>query len=219
MKTDREIREKFIIGGPGALTDAELVAVIIREGTENLSAIQLAGRMLANFGGSLSELASSDVSRIRQTAGCGTIRAVSLAAAAEFARRVALEKSLSVDAISSKDDVARLFAPLAELHHEEFWVVYLTLGGRVIDRAKVSQGGVSATVVDHKLVIKRALELLAPSLILVHNHPSGVSSPSPEDFAVTRSVSAAAALFDISVIDHVIISSSGAYSLAENGKL
>ncbi len=217
--TDREIRERLIVSGAGVLSDAELLAVVIREGTEVLRAADLAEKILAEFDGSLSELASADVARIRRAAGCGTVRAASIAAVGELARRIVAEKALTVNTISSKEDVVKLFAPLAELPHEEFWVLYLTSGGRVIDRAKVSQGGVSGTVVDHKLVVKRAVELLASSLILVHNHPSGIARPSNEDTLVTKTVAEAAALFDINVIDHIIVSRTGVYSFAEEGRM
>jgi DNA repair protein RadC len=168
--------------------------------------------------GVLSALASADIGRIRRAAGCGTTRAVSIVAACELARRIAAEKSQTISTISSKEDVERLFAPLAELGHEEFWVLYLTSGGRVIDRARLSQGGVAGTVVDHKLVVKRAVELRASSLILVHNHPSGRALPSRDDVSITETVRTAAALFDINVVDHVIISRSGSYSFAEHGR-
>jgi DNA repair protein RadC len=217
--TDKDIRQQLVVSGTGTLSNAELLAVVIREGTGTLSAIGLAEKILAEFGDSLSELAAADVARLRRTAGCGTVRAVSIAASAELARRIACEKALEVKAISSKDDVVQMFAPLAELPHEEFWVLYLTSGGRVIDRTKVSQGGVAGTVVDHKLVVKRAIELLASSLILIHNHPSGIARPSQDDVRVTETVSQAAALFDINVIDHIILSRTGAYSFAEEGKL
>lgn len=219
MKTDRDIREKLIVAGTDKLSDAELLAVIIREGTESLSAVGLAEKILNEFTGGLPELAAADIQRVRRAAGCGTVRAVSIAAAAEFARRITADRSQSVNIIASKDDVVKIFAPLAELAHEEFWALYLTSGGRVIDRARLSQGGVAGTVVDHKLVVKRAVELLASSLILVHNHPSGVAAPSREDTAITEMVTAAAALFDINVIDHVIVSHSGSYSFAENGAM
>ncbi len=223
MTTSREIREKLIVSGPERLTDAELLAVVLREGTETLSALELARRILAEFSedgngsGALSRLASSDIGRIRRAAGCGAVRAASIAATAEIARRIADHRGQSIDTITSKEDVVKLFAPLAELGHEEFWALYLTSGGRVLDRARLSQGGVAGTVVDYKLVVKRAVELLASSLILVHNHPSGVAAPSAEDGAVTERVRAAAALFDINVTDHIIISRSGSYSFAESG--
>jgi DNA repair protein RadC len=147
------------------------------------------------------------------------VRAVSIAAAAEFGRRATAGNSLPVSVVNSKDDVVNLFASLAGLPHEEFWALYLSSGGRVIDRVRLSQGGVSGTVVDHKLVVKRAVELLATSLILVHNHPSGLPQPSSHDREVTSTLASAAALFDITVVDHVIISRSGTYSFAESDAL
>jgi DNA repair protein RadC len=217
----------LIVAGAERLTDAELLALVIREGSGALSTLELAEQILAEFSeagalagrGALAELAAAGVQRVRRAAGCGTVRAVSIVAAAEFARRIVVDKSLTVNAIASKDDVVKIFAPLAELPHEEFWVLYLSSGGRVIDRVRLSQGGVSGTVVDHKLVVKRAVELLAPSIILVHNHPSGVAQPSGADHSITARITAAAALFDIAVVDHIIISQSGAYSFAENGEL
>lgn len=218
-RTERETREKLVVSGAEKLSDAELLALVIREGTDALSAVELSERILAEFKGSLSELASADVQRVRRAAGCGTIRAVSIAATCELARRITAEKALTVNAVGSKEDVEKIFAPLADLRHEEFWVLYLTSGGKIIDRAKVSQGGVSGTVVDYKLVVKRAVELLASSLILVHNHPSGVAQPSRDDVAVTESITTAAALFDINVIDHIIVSSAGTFSFAEQGRI
>lgn len=216
--TERELRERIVTSGPGALSDAEVLALVIREGNDTASALELAEKILGEFSGSLSRVASADASRLRRTAGVGTLRATSIAAAGELARRIASEDAVRVEIVSSKEDVVRIFAPLAELPHEEFWVLYLTSGGRVIDRVRLSQGGVGGTVVDHKLIVKRALELLASSLVLVHNHPSGIAAPSPEDISITEEVRSAAALFDINVVDHIIVSRSGVYSFAESTK-
>lgn len=237
----KALRERILISGARVLSDAELLAVVLREGTDALSAIELAERILDEFSpphptfldvrseggaphadagsGALAALAAAEVSRVRAVAGCGAVRAVSIAAAAEFARRVHSCRAEDVSAIASKEDVSRLFAPLADLAHEEFWMLCLTSSGRIVDRTRVSQGGVSGTVVDHRLMIKRALELLASGIVLVHNHPSGSAAPSSEDIAVTEKVAAAAALFDIAVIDHLIVSREGSFSFAENGYL
>ncbi len=218
-RNDREARERLLVSGARSLSDAELLSLVVREGTDALSAVELAERILAEFGGMLSSLAGADVGRIRQAAGCGTMRAVVVCAAMELGRRASLDRGEGVSVISSKEDVVRLFGSLAELHYEEFWVLYLTSSGRVIDRAKVSQGGVSGTVVDHRLVVKRGLELLSSGLVLVHNHPSGTALPSGEDLEVTRRVVSAAGLFDIKVVDHIIVSRSDNFSFAEAGEL
>jgi DNA repair protein RadC len=212
----KNLREKLMVSGAAALTDAELVAVVIEEGTEALSAEELAGNILAEFGGSLSEMAVAGTSHLRQTAGCGTRRAAKIAATVELASRIIADKARGIDTVGSKGDIARMFAPLADLPHEEFWVVYLTSGGKIIDRSRASQGGVAGTVVDYKLIVKRAVELLASSIILVHNHPSGVASPSGEDESVTEMVVMAAGLFDIGVVDHIIVSSGGVFSFREH---
>jgi DNA repair protein RadC len=219
MAIERALREKMMVQGASALTDAELVALVIEDGTEVLSPVELAENILAAFGGSLSEMAVAGTSRLRQTAGCGTRRAVRIAAAAELAHRITADKARGIDTVAGKSDIARIFAHLADLPHEEFWVVYLTSGGKIIDRTRASQGGVGGTVVDYKLIVKRAVELLASSIILVHNHPSGVARPSSEDEKITEMVALAAGLFDIAVVDHIIIASGGVFSFREQGLL
>ena len=117
----------------------------------------------------------------------------------------------------SRDAYEYVKSFIADLDHEEFWVVYLTAGNRVLDRVRISQGGVTGTVVDHKIVVKRALELLAYSLILVHNHPSGVAQPSGEDRELTDKLAMAASLFDIHVLDHLIITDGAYFSFRQEG--
>ena len=155
------------------------------------------------------------------TAGVGLKRASRLVAAAELGRRmVALESAEAVQQITSSEDVIRLMRPrLAELGHEECWVLYLSSSNRVVEQMRISQGGVQATVVDHRLLIKRALELLATQLILIHNHPSGSAQPSEPDKELTRRVVEAAALFDIRVVDHLILSRGDSYSFRAHGAL
>ena len=118
------------------------------------------------------------------------------------------------------NDVGRIFRPLlTEMKHEECWCLYLNTGNRIVERQRVSQGGVQATVVDHRLVIKRALELLATQIILVHNHPSGAALPSEQDKILTKKIAEAAALFDIRLLDHLIIARGGEYSFRQSGLL
>jgi DNA repair protein RadC len=217
--TDGEVRQKMMVSGAESLTDAEIVSLVLGSGTDSLTALELAQRMLDDLDGSLTELAAAGVARLRLSGGCGTKRATAVAAAAELARRINEVGVMNVRTITSSEDVVNIFSALGTLPHEEFWVLYLSSGGKVIDRAKVSQGGVSGTVVDYKLIVKRAVELLSTSIILVHNHPSGVARPSEDDVTVTDRVRQAAALFDIKVIDHIIISSGGHYSFAAQGMM
>ena len=145
-------------------------------------------------------------------------RAQRVLAAAEFGRRVAVSRSGEAEVISTSDDVVRLFRPqLERLAYEECWAVYLTSSNRIIERQRVSQGGVQGTVVDHRLIVKRALELLATQLILIHNHPSGAAQASPQDKLLTERVAQAAALFDIRLLDHLIISREGDFSFLREG--
>ena len=154
------------------------------------------------------------------TEGLGLRRAERLTVAAEFGRRVARTTSRDVESIASDSDVAMLMRPLLDgLNHEECWALYLTSSNRIIERQRVSQGGVQATVVDHRLIVKRALELLSTQIILVHNHPSGTASPSEADKVLTLKIKEAAALFDIKLLDHIIISAEGHCSMRREGMM
>ena len=209
----KNICDKLASRGAGALTDSELLAVL----TDN---IPLAETLLAAAGGSLARLAAEDLARLRMMGGLGLKRARILAAAAEFGRRVAASKAQAADTIAGSDDVVRLFRPQLEgLAHEECWALYLTNSNRILERQRISQGGVECTVVDHRLVVKRALELLATRLILIHNHPSGAAEPSGMDKVLTERLAAAAALFDIRLIDHLIIARQGHFSFCQAGLL
>ena len=193
--------------GVDALTDRELLSLLTEDE-------QSAEALLAAYGGSLARVGSEEAARLRMIGGLGLRRARMLLAAAELGRRITAE----TDVVSSSDDVVRLFRPQLEtLSHEECWAVYLTSSNRIIERQRVSQGGVQGTVVDHRLIIKRALELLATQLILIHNHPSGAAEASPQDKVLTERIAQAAALFDIRLLDHIIIAREGDFSFLREG--
>ena len=215
---DRDVREKLVLRGAGLLSTAELLSLIIGPDSAGESALTAAERLLEYYDGSLASLLRADLTELRTATGIGIRRASSLAAALELGRRAAAEQ-VSPVIVKDKNDVVALFPALADLGHEEMWVIYLTSSNRVIEKRKVAQGGVSALVADHKLITKRALELLAQSVILVHNHPSGSASPSAEDEAVTLRIAEAMKLFDIKLLDHIIISATESYSFKSNGKL
>ncbi len=206
-----ELSDKIQSRGAKSLTDTELLTALLGDAS-------LAEAVLSEAKGLLSALAYEDLSRLRMTGGMGLRRAVTVAAAAELGRRVAALRAREADTISSSVDVVRLFRPqLENLTHEECWAVYLTSSNRILERQRVSQGGVQATVVDHRLIVKRALELLATQMILIHNHPSGAAEPSAQDKVLTERVARAAALFDIRLLDHIIISREGDFSFARAG--
>lgn len=199
----QNIRNKMTSRGVEALDDRELLSLLLDDE-------QMAELLLSTYGGSLSRLASENEARLRMVGGLGLRRARMLLLAAEFGRRVAAAGAAESEFIATSDDVVRIFRPqLERLTHEECWAVYLTASNRVIERQRVSQGGVTGTVVDHRLIIKRALELLATQLILIHNHPSGTPEASAQDRALTERIANAAALFDIRLLDHVIIARGG----------
>lgn len=217
--TDKEVREKLVTRGAESLTDAELLSVILQEGTLGAgSSVVVAERILKNPEYSLTALSKMDIKRLRMIESMGVKRAALLSAALELGRRLACEKPDAPVTIRTNDDVLRIFHPqLSGLDYEEFWVLYLSSANTVIDKAKISQGGVSGTMVDHKLIVKKAVELLASSVILVHNHPSGVPKPSDDDKFLTDKIELAASLFDISVLDHLIVTSGGYFSFRKEG--
>lgn len=216
----KNLTDKLLSRGAESLTDSELVAAIIAEGANDDRALDVAHELLDGADGSLLRLTATDFSRLRMSSGLGLRRAMRLKAATELGRRVLLEEGTSYDIITSDSDVARLMEPqLGMLKHEECWALYLASSGRVLDRMRISQGGVQTTVVDCRLIIKRAIELLATQIVLVHNHPSGTTDPSRQDIELTERVSEAARLFDIRLLDHVIIAQGARYSFRAAGTI
>ena len=220
MLTDEQIREKLLGEGPFALSDTELLSIIIRDGGRNSSAIAVASALSENFGGNLQELGTATISQLRMSAGMGLQRAATVAAAMELAQRLRTEEASTVERIAGRDDVVGCFKPLlSKLRHEEFWALYLNSSGRILERVKISQGGISATVVDNKLIMKRAIEKLASSIIIVHNHPSGNPEPTEDDKTVTEKLRYAVELFDIELLDHVIVTGGECFSFRGAGLL
>lgn len=213
----KNLHDRLLSRGAAALSDEELLALLIETRDEKRDPKAVADGILRECG-SLAAIARTDLRRLRMVEGIGLKRAERLQVAAEFGRRIARTSETEVECISTDRDVARLMRPVfEEMKHEECWVLYLTSSNRLLERQRVSQGGVQATVVDHRLIIKRALELLSTQIILTHNHPSGAAEPSAADKVLTRKVAEAAALFDIKVLDHVIISSEGEFSFRREG--
>lgn len=220
MSDGLTLREKIAARGIESLSDADLLAVVMGEESASTTTSADAEQLLEAFGGSLTAISNVEIARLRMTAGLGLRRAERVAAAAELGRRVTAQQSEQVQTIESSDDIRRMFAPRMEgLQHEECWAIFLTASNRIIDSRRISQGGVSGTVVDHRLVVKRALELLAPQIIVVHNHPSGSAQPSGNDDQITMRLREAAALFDIRLLDHIIIARGSHFSYAAAGRL
>ncbi len=203
--------------GASALREDELLALLMEDGGEE--SLARAQALLEAFGGSLTALGGAELARLRMVAGVGLKRAARIAVAAELGRRMAtLEADTAALHLHSSEEVVRLFRPvLHRLKYEECWVAFLTSTHRLIEKVRISQGGVQGTVVDHRLVVKRALELLATQLILVHNHPSGSAQPSEADRQLTHRICEAAALFEIRVVDHLILTDDSYFSFRAEG--
>lgn len=207
------LTDKMDLRGVSSLTDGELLALLL--GDEAMAAT-----LLDSYDGSLARIAGEERTRLRMVGGMGLHRARLVHVAAELGRRIACANNEQAEVITSSEDVVRIMQPQLEtLAYEECWVLYLTASNRLIERQRVSQGGISGTVVDHRLIVKRALELLATRLILVHNHPSGAAEASGQDRQLTRKISEAAALFDIKLLDHLILAKEGHFSFRQAGLL
>ncbi|MEJ5315606.1 RadC family protein [Tenuifilum osseticum] len=220
LAEDDRPREKMERKGASSLSDAELIAILLRVGNASETAVDVAQRLLGQVNNSLNELARLSLHQLTRIKGIGRTKAITILAALELGRRRNAEGPINRERIFSSRSVIDLFQPvLADLPHEEFWVLLLNKSNRIIERVKVSQGGVGGTVVDPKLVLKHAVERLASAVIVVHNHPSGNPQPSDKDIALTEKLKNAAQLFDITLLDHVIVTDGECYSFADNGKM
>jgi DNA repair protein RadC len=213
-------REKFIRNGTASLSDAELLAILISSGTKDKSALDLGRELLGKVNNNLNALGKLTIADLKKLNGIGDARAVTIAAALELGRRRKLAEIPDVVQIKCSKDVADIFQPLlSDLAHEEFWILFLNRSNKVIDRMKLSQGGISGTVTDVRLVMKKAIEYLASGIIVCHNHPSGNLNPSESDSKITSKIKEAGNLMDIQLLDHLIISDKEYYSFADNGLL
>lgn len=211
-------REKSIEKGMSSLSDAELLAILINSGTRNKSAVDLGRELLGKVNNNLNALGKLSISELRSLQVVGTARAVTIAAALELGRRRKLAEVPEAPRIKCSKDVADIFQPiLGDLPHEEFWILFLNRSNRVISRMKLSQGGVSGTVTDVRIIMKRAVECLASGMIVCHNHPSGNLNPSDSDSKITQKIKDAGNIMDIQLLDHLIITDREYFSFADNG--
>lgn len=213
-------REKLIHKGTSSLSNAELLGILISSGTRNKSAVDLGRELLSMAKNNLNSLGKLTISDLTKLHGIGPARAVTIAAALELGRRRKLAEAEDAVRIKCSKDVADIFQPiLSDLAHEEFWILYLNRSNRVISRMKLSQGGISGTVIDVRLILKKAVECLASGIILCHNHPSGNLNPSEADTKITKKIREAGSYMDVQLLDHLIISEKEYFSFADNGLL
>ena len=211
-------REKMQLKGKQALTDAELLAILIGSGTVGESAVALAQRILGSVDQNLHELGKRSLHELQRFKGVGEAKAITIAAALELGRRRQLSDLRERPRINSSRDAFNAIAPLlTDLHHEEFWVLLLNRANEVFARERLSTGGMGGTVVDVKMVLKSALDARSSALIAVHNHPSGNLQPSQADVDLTKKLKQAGALLEIPLLDHLIVSERGYFSFADEG--
>jgi len=214
-------REKLLHKGKSALTDAELIAIIINSGSRDESAVSLSKRILNSAENNLDNLGKRSIAELMKFKGIGEAKAISIAAAVELGRRRQMTAPQERPKITSSRAAYNLLGPLLmDLPHEEFWMLILNRASKVVARAQMSIGGVSGTIMDAKMIFKRVLdEPGATSIILCHNHPSGNLQPSPSDISLTKKLVFAGNALDIKVLDHLIIAGNGYFSFGDEGMI
>ena len=217
---DDRPREKLLLKGKSALSDVELIAILISSGSRDESAVDLSKRILSSIDNNLNKLGKLSVSDLTKFKGIGDAKAISIITALELGRRRRLEEALELTNITSSKAVFNMMQPLiGELEHEEFWVIYLNNSNKVLYKELLSKGGLTGTLVDIRLVFKKAIELYATAIILSHNHPSGKLTASNSDKLITSKMKQAGETLDKKVLDHLIITENAYFSFADENLL
>lgn len=217
---DDKPREKLMTKGKSALSDVELIAILLRSGTKSLTAVDVARLILGKAGNNLVQLSKLTVSDLMKIPGVGETKALTIQAALELGmRKRAQDLPPAMDVRSSKDAFDMIYPQAADCPYEQFWVLYLNRANRKISIHCISEGGLDSTVVDPKRIFKIALEENAASVILCHNHPSGRLMPSDSDIRLTNKIKSSGEFLDIKVLDHLIVGDEKYYSFADEGKL
>jgi len=217
---DDRPREKLLNKGCLALSDAELVAILIGSGNRDESAVHLAKRILASVDNNIQTLAKLSIEDLMTFKGIGEAKAISIITALELGKRRRLEKALEIKKMTSSKAVFEVMQPLiGDLKHEEFWVLYLNNANVILSKQCLSKGGLTGTLVDTRLMFKSALSRLATGIILCHNHPSGTLVASEPDKQLTKKIKMAGETLDIKVLDHLIITEKTYFSFADDGLL
>lgn len=218
--SDDRPREKLSLKGAASLSDSELIAILINNGNKNKSAVELAKEVLQLGKNNLNELGKLSLHEMRKVKGIGEAKAVTLTAALELGRRRQASAVLSKEVIHSSTDIADyLQVSLKDYRYEVFAVVFLNRANKINNFEIISRGGITGTVADPRMILKKALEVEATSIVLCHNHPSGNLKPSRADEELTLKIKEAAKYFDIRILDHIIVSEEGYYSFADEGIL
>ena len=215
---DDRPREKLLSKGKQALSDAELIAILIGSGSRAESAVELSKRILASINNNLSSLGKLSVADLMKFKGIGEAKAISIITALELGRRRRLEEALELPKITGSKAIFDIMQPLiGEIATEEFWIIYLNNSNKILHKSQLSSGGLTGTVVDVRLVFKKAVEINSTAIILCHNHPSGNTKPSDADIQLTKKMKLGGETLDVKVLDHVIITEKAYFSFADEG--
>lgn len=218
LSLDDRPREKMLYKGAKSLSESELVAILIGSGNKNQNAVQLSQVILARYNNDVDTLAQVSIEELMEFNGIGEAKAITIVSALELGRR--RRPTQDRVRIKNSDDIyAELKPCLMDLNHEEFWLVSLNRANEVLRKDKVSQGGMTGTIADPKIIFQFALKNKAVAIIVAHNHPSGQRYPSIADKQITKKLTEAGVMLDIPVLDHLIVTNSGFYSFADNGEL
>jgi DNA repair protein RadC len=213
-------REKLLLKGVTSLSDAELLAILIRSGTQKETAVQISQRILSSISNNLSELGKLSVEELMAFSGIGEAKAVTITAAMELARRKSASQPVDKESILCSRDAYRIFYPvLCDLKHEELWIALTNTSCKVIEKVKISQGGTANTAADMRLILKHAVQKLCTGIFLCHNHPSGNIQPSREDDLLTSTLDKAAKLMNVKLLDHIILYDETYFSYADEGRI
>lgn len=212
-------REKLVRNGLNSLSVAELIAILIRTGSKNKNAVEIAQELLTHYDNNLANLSRLSIQELSKVKGLGAVKAISILAALELGRRRREFEVAGFKIKNSNDAFMQMQPLLADLPYEEFWIILLNRANKTISKKKVSMGGTSGTVVDPKIIFKEAVQVTCSNIIAVHNHPSGTNEPSQADRDLTKKLKFGAEQLDIQLIDHIIIAGNSYYSFADEGEL
>lgn len=220
LAEDDRPREKFLLKGKSALSDSELLAIILGSGNNEDSAVELARKILASVDYNWQKLSKLSIKDLMKFKGIGEAKAISVAAALEIGRRKAAQEIPEKEKVTSVNDLYKIFSQyLSDLQTEEFWTIFLDQKNHVIYKTQISKGGISGTLVDVRVIFRIAIEHFATSVVVAHNHPTGNLTPSQPDISITRRIKEAGDLLDIKLLDHLIIGENSFFSFSEQGLL
>lgn len=220
LAEDDRPREKFLQKGKNSLSDSELLAIIMRNGNKDESALELGQKILASVDNNWHQLSLLSIQDLMKFKGVGKVKAISIATALEIGRRRARQEISDIKVISGSNDAYSIFKnQMSDLRTEEFWAIFLNQRNKIIHTAKLTEGGISQSIVDVRVLFKTALDHFSTGIIVAHNHPSGNLKPSREDIDITQKIKEAGKMLGIQLLDHLIITQNSYFSFSDDGIL